>query len=260
LSEDTEELASRVKSRLEQKRLQAFLSYSTRDRGLAKRLKNQLERLGGIRVFVAPSDIKPNREGWRKTIIKKVRECDVFLALLTKHFRKSEWTDQETGIAVAYGKLIISLRVGKITARGVKPNGINPHGFLESYQTQNIGSRLLGKYCPEILTAIRDDRKLRSGLQSSFINAFNMSNSYPDANDRSELLEMLGPYDAEKVNSLFLGYLRNTNIHHGFRASGRVIDLLIRNKKAIRPALMKQAHKVPESLRSEYLHFEELLG
>ena len=226
------------------------MSYSTKDRRTANRLKKQLEHLSGISVFVAPSDIKASREGWRKTIIKSVRESEVFLPLLTKNFRKSEWTDQETGIAVAQGKLIIPLRVGTT----------KPHGFLESYPYQKISPRSLEKKLPDILTQVKDDKKLREKLQWSFISCFNDSNGFPEANERSELLEELGPYDAKKANALFEGYLKNVNIHHGFTASDRIVGLLIKNRRFIKPSLVQQAREIPESERAEYLGLRRLLS
>jgi hypothetical protein len=44
------------------KGLQAFLSYSTKDKILADRLKKELAYLSGIELFLAPKDLEPSRE------------------------------------------------------------------------------------------------------------------------------------------------------------------------------------------------------
>jgi hypothetical protein len=242
----------RKKSGTRRKKLQAFLSYSTKDRALAGRLKRELGYLAGLKVFLAPRDLKPSREHWRNRIIRSVKECDPFLALLTNHYRKSEWTDQESGMAMASGKLIIPLRVG--TSR--------PYGFLESYQYQEFKASPTSfrKSCSNILKAVKLDKKLRNGVQQSFIQCLNASGSFKESEDRSELLDVLGPYSTEQINGLFEGYLRNHNIHHGFAIWRKVIELLIQNKKTLRANLIRQAKKIPQSQISQYLGLDELLG
>jgi len=54
-------------------RLQAFLSYSTKDKILAGRLKKELAYLSGIELFLAPKDLEPSREQWRNRIIQSIR-------------------------------------------------------------------------------------------------------------------------------------------------------------------------------------------
>lgn len=219
-------------------RLQAFLSYSTKDKVLAGHLKKELGDLSGIELFLAPKDLKPSRDQWRNRIKRSIRNCDVFLPLLTKHFEESDWTDQETGMAIALGKLIVPLRVG----------GSEPYGFLEGYTYQKVklSPTSLRESCAAILTAIRNDKKVGEKLQWSFIDYFNSSPHYPQANERSELLETLGPYNPKQINGLFQGYLGSVEIHHGFTASRMVIELLIRNKKALSPTLIRQAKKAPK--------------
>jgi hypothetical protein len=233
-------------------RLQAFLSYSTKDKVLAGRLKKEFAHLGGIELFLAPKDLEPSREQWRNRIIQSIRRCDVFLPLLTKHFKESEWTDQETGMAIALRKVIVPLKVGYPRT----------YGFLESYTYKKVkvSPVLLRKSCAEILMAIRKDKKLGERVQWSFIDCFNSSPQFAHANERSEMLEILGPYNPKQINSLLQGYLGSVEIHHGFTASRKVIDLLIRNKKALSAALIRQARNVPKSQRDEYFHLDELLG
>jgi hypothetical protein len=175
----------------------------------------------------------------------------VFLPLLTKHFVESEWTDQETGMAIALKKLIVPLKVGYS----------RPYGFLESYvyKKVKVSPASLRESCAGILMAIRKDEKLGERIQWSFIDWFNSSPHFPHANERSEMLAILGPYNPKQINSLLQGYLKSVEIHHGFAASRNVIDLLIRNKKALSPTQIRQAKKVSESEREQYLHLDELL-
>ena len=48
---------------------------------------------------------------------------DALAAILTPGFNESKWTDQEVGVAVGRGSLIIPIR-----------KGMNPYGFIGKYQ------------------------------------------------------------------------------------------------------------------------------
>ena len=74
--------------------------------------------LSGLKAFLAHDDIEPTQE-WEGVIIDNLKDCDVFIPLLSENFKESTWTDQETGIAVSEEKLIIPLKID-----------IDPYGFI----------------------------------------------------------------------------------------------------------------------------------
>ncbi|MGB5107297.1 MAG: toll/interleukin-1 receptor domain-containing protein [Candidatus Zixiibacteriota bacterium] len=129
-------------SQTEQKRMtkQIFISYSSVDKALAGQLKSKLESEERI-IFLAHEDIDVS-EDWELMIRMKIKECDVFLALITENFRNSDWTDQEVGQAIAKGATIISL---------FRPS--KPHGFLGRLQGLYLGDNL-DELCEEILKKI----------------------------------------------------------------------------------------------------------
>ncbi|MCP4583280.1 MAG: toll/interleukin-1 receptor domain-containing protein [candidate division Zixibacteria bacterium] len=104
--------------------VKVFMSYSNTDKSLVGKIKQHLEE-ANLSVFVAHDDIEISEE-WEDRILKELRDCHVFIALLTPNFRPSEWTDQEVGSAIAGNKLIIPLIDDKI------------HGFLKRKQGLNI--------------------------------------------------------------------------------------------------------------------------
>ncbi len=82
--------------------IRVFLSYSHKSKKLAHELKEGLESFE-FSAFLAHEDISPSAS-WRKEIRKSLRDCRVFIPILTKSFVESDWTDQETGIALALKK------------------------------------------------------------------------------------------------------------------------------------------------------------
>ena len=78
--------------------LEVFLSYSHKDKEKAALVKNLLQILG-LEAFMAHEDIKPTAE-WENFITQKLKQCSVFVPILTKNFHESGWTDQESGAAI----------------------------------------------------------------------------------------------------------------------------------------------------------------
>lgn len=64
--------------------LKVFISYSHKDRRLAKHIKNCLVSYG-VDVFLAHDDIEPSAE-WVREIKARLLDCHVFLPLLTDAF------------------------------------------------------------------------------------------------------------------------------------------------------------------------------
>ena|SRR2546422_1977921 len=119
-----------------------FVSHSHHEKEIAGWIKGELERFGAF-GFVAHEDINPTEE-WQGAILKNLKECDVFLALLSGNFATSDWTDQESGIAIALGKVIVPVKVN-----------LDPYGFIGKYQALKWDSE-------------EPENKLEEACQSSF--------------------------------------------------------------------------------------------
>ncbi len=102
-------------------RFHLFISHTSAHKDLAEGLRDGLARLG-VDGFVAHTAIEPASE-WVQVIEHALRTCDAMLALLSKDFPRSRWCDQEVGVGVGRGILILPVRLG-----------IDPYGFLGRYQ------------------------------------------------------------------------------------------------------------------------------
>jgi hypothetical protein len=209
--------------------LNVFLSYSSKDRRLAGRLKENLQ-FYGIRVFLAHEDITPSHQ-WLQEIIKNMKACDVFLPLLTREFSRSNWTDQEAGMAVVLSKHVMPLSVG----------GLKPYGFLAGFQALKLNQRTLDKCCVDILMGMVKQRKLREKTQNSFVESLTKSGNFDEAKEKSKLLEKLGPYNKEQVRRILQGYLENNQISGSWSAGPRVRDFLVQNSQFISSELDRLA-------------------
>jgi hypothetical protein len=84
-----------------------FLSYNHKDGKLARKVKYELKKLG-FAAFLAHKDISVSAE-WRAEILKHLDNCSALMAIVTKSFAESAWTNQEVGIALGREKPIVSL-------------------------------------------------------------------------------------------------------------------------------------------------------
>lgn len=111
----------KVSIQSEGKTLEVFLCYSSKDGKLASKIKNSLES-HGMKVFMAHEDIEPSEE-WRKEILTHLESCNVIVALDTDNFNTAPYPNQEVGIAMGKGKMVIPISFTKKRS-----------GFLESKQ------------------------------------------------------------------------------------------------------------------------------
>jgi hypothetical protein len=89
-------------------RAKIFLSYSTKDTGLAENLLNKIQD-EGIECFYAPADIPALRE-WRLELEANIRTANVFLLLYTSASSQSEEVQKEVEQASVLGKEIWPIR------------------------------------------------------------------------------------------------------------------------------------------------------
>jgi len=192
------------------KSLRVFVSYSIDDRFLAHGVKVGLGDFG-IDVFLAHDDI-PGGAEWEETIVKNIKQTDVFIQLLTKNYRKSEWTDQETGIALSGQKMIIPLKVD-----------INPYGFTKKYQAFRLvykeikhGDKMIfwcRDSCLEIVKLILENVDLNEQLKDCLIRSFTKSTSFQDTREKSELLIKFDNFTKEQLDEIIRSSIDNRQIY-----------------------------------------------
>lgn len=82
-----------------------FVSYSHSDDAFVVELAEKLED-AGISCFKADRDIEP-ASLWTEAIWTAIRDCEVFLLVVTHKYLKSRWFDLEGGAAVASRKKVL---------------------------------------------------------------------------------------------------------------------------------------------------------
>ena len=87
------------------KKHDVFISYSSKEMGQAERIRDILE-VNDIVCWMAPRDISPG-ENYAKVIPKAIKDCKVFLLILSENAQHSKFVPKELDMAVTAGKLIL---------------------------------------------------------------------------------------------------------------------------------------------------------
>lgn len=94
---------------------QVFISYSRKDTDWADRIKATLES-NGILCWMDREGINAG-EKYTSKIIDAIKQCDIFLLVLSENAEASEWVPKELGKAIQYHKYIIPVKISHFEIR-----------------------------------------------------------------------------------------------------------------------------------------------
>jgi hypothetical protein len=87
--------------------MQAFISHSSKDHGCVEWVAREVDALG-VRAYLAEHDPKAGEQLSEK-VCREIENSDVVIVLFTRNGYNSPYVQQEIGVAIQQGKLIIPL-------------------------------------------------------------------------------------------------------------------------------------------------------
>jgi hypothetical protein len=145
-----------------------FISHHHLEKASAGNLRKALMPYG-ISGFVAHEDIEPTDE-WREELRNALMSMDALLAILTAQFKKSSWTDQEVGIAIAQDKLVIPVK-----------KGVDPYGFIDKFHAFDTNKLTVGAVAARIFQIISKHRLTRERILDCMVRLVIASSNADDA-------------------------------------------------------------------------------
>ncbi|MBE5952417.1 MAG: TIR domain-containing protein [Lachnospiraceae bacterium] len=88
-----------------------FISYSSQNTETARKVRKTLD-VNGISCWMAERSIDAGAS-YLKEIPKAIKECEIFLLLLSKEAQESDWISKELGMAISYKKEIIPFMIAQ---------------------------------------------------------------------------------------------------------------------------------------------------
>lgn len=177
-----------------------FVSHLSRFKKTIGHLKKELEKYG-ISSFVAHEDIEPTKE-WQDEIEKGLFSMDALCAVLMPGFKESNWTDQEIGVAIGRGVLIIPIR-----------RELDPYGFIGKYQGLQAYGKNVDEVAEDIFEVISKNPKTRNKIINYLVDLFLLSNEANEAIERINSLKKINDFPVDKINLLNQRITENKNLN-----------------------------------------------
>ena len=163
-------------------RISAFISYSSTEKKIGGRFKSCLTTYCGYETVIAHDDI-PGSSVWETELLKAISQTDFFIPLISKSFKNSPYSDQESGIAVYLNKKIIPIKL----------ESVDPYGFISKYQALQYKATPTIYFSPDnvkelVLTiaqiglSFQPRSTYRQKALNSVVHAFCQSNTFEATN------------------------------------------------------------------------------
>lgn len=168
-----------------------FLSHISSFKKTTSQLQAAL-RSYGISAFVAHVDIEPTKE-WQDEIEAGIYSMDALAAILMPGFETSKWCDQEVGMAVGRGALVIPIM-----------RGLNPYGFISKYQGLHAEGKTVAAVAESIFRVLCNSSKTKARMLTCLVETTIRAASPSDAIEKLRHLTLLD----SSVPSAYLEQLR----------------------------------------------------
>jgi len=201
--------------------IEAFLSHADEDKRIARKIANALKKYN-IKVFVAHDDIDAG-EDWETVLIEKIKDCDIFLVLLSDNFHKANYTDHEVGIARGLSKQIVPMRI----------DNSSPYGFMSKFQAKKISDDNMASEIAELVIKMSSVTEKGKTAIDKLINEFSTAGDFYSANEISDLLFTYTKFSKDQINAVANSYIHNLQIRGGFRSGPRCQNLFEENWKKL---------------------------
>jgi hypothetical protein len=202
-----------------------FLSHLSSFKKTTGLLQAALRRYG-ISAFVAHVDIEPTKE-WLDEIEAGLFSMDALAAILMPGFKESNWTDQEVGVAVGRGVLVIPIM-----------KGLYPYGFISRYQGLNAQEKTVSAVAEDVFHILINSPKTRTKMLSCLTETTLQSSSVTEAMDKLNHLTSVQSLPLAHLEKLRDAALSSTTLSSG-KPLDRVNELLAKHN--VKPVSQKKA-------------------
>ncbi len=174
-----------------------FISYSSNDKQYCSQIKNSLKEIG-LNGFLAHEDINISRK-WENEIFNQLKQSDIFIALLSKDFKKSDYCSQEVGMALQKESMIIPLSI----------DDTQSYGFLNKYQSKpfsyitQMQEEIINYYPQAMITIL-----------INHLNNFEYGWNYDKCNHILNLIRtVINKFDEKQINDFVKTVINNNQLH-----------------------------------------------
>lgn len=201
--------------------IDVFLSYHTNQKVISKTIKEKLEEIG-FQVFMAPDDIHGGSK-FLSVMYDKIKSCQIFLALISKDYPTSEYSDHEVGIALGFEKPVLPICI----------DGQIPYGFLREYHCVCSADMNIEQKIQEIADTIMTLTDTGKEYMDLLIHNLENAGSFVDANHWAKKLSKYSVFTSEHIARIADARLNNSQIYGSFMACPVIDEILAKQKASL---------------------------
>jgi hypothetical protein len=190
-----------------------FISHTSANKIAAHNLKSSLTKYQVV-SFVAHDNIEPTKE-WQAEIERALRTADALTAIITPDFLESKWCDQEVGIALGRGKLVVPLR-----------KGADPYGFLGKYQGLQTEGLAASAVAEDLANILIGHSLTAQRMADALLERLTTSNTYENSRAAMTMLERLPRLNSSQVARLVESIDANDQVRDAGRVPERIRNLI----------------------------------
>lgn len=201
LLQETHTVTQAVQKRLwEDDKFRLFISHKTEDKHNVSMLKKHLSSFG-ISCFVAHEDIEPTQL-WADEIENALFSMDACVALMTKDYHNSTWTDHEVGCAYGRHVPVIAVRLGQ-----------DPYGLIGRFQALSATWNNLPYELMKLLLKY-------SSVVDAYIKSVASCGSFEQANELAHFFQNIKNITPDQIDRLIDAWQSNPQARESFGFSG----------------------------------------
>ncbi len=200
--------------------MNTFISYASDIKVTAGKIKEYLDCFG-FNCFLAHEDIHPQTV-WPAEIIKALKQCDLFLPLLTPKFIESYYCQQEVGFAYGRKVEILPIMVSK-----------EPIGMIADMQAVKFNKDKFDSSCWKIVSHVAKSASISESVLDALITWFGESNSYEIANERAKTILNEFDFTPHQVTKIKQHIKKNSQIHETKEARDSIFKFITKYSSII---------------------------
>ncbi len=190
-----------------------FISYASDFRKTAGKIKKYLDQYG-FNCFLAHEDIPPQTV-WPEEILTALKNCDLFLPLLTSRFTESFYCQQEVGFAYCRKVEILPVMISK-----------EPMGMIADLQAVRFNEKKLASSCWKIVQHVAKRESLSGPILDALVNWFGESDSYDTAAKRARMILNEFDFSPNQVKKIRWYIKENSQIHQTKEARDCILKFM----------------------------------
>ncbi len=197
-----------------------FISHVSSHKVPVNDLKERLS-IYGVSGFVAHKDIEPTQE-WLNEIELALGSADALVALLTKDFHTSKWTDQEVGIILGQGGLVIPVDIG-----------CSPYGFMSKRQALPGSFEKIDQLAFDIVEVLLRQRGTSEKMREEVTVAFEKVESFLDAKKVSNLILATNGFSGQQLDRFQQACERNSQVSNSYGVPEKITTYISKFKSKV---------------------------